>query len=340
MNSIDIHKITKELNSRSHTYAIGSLQEIRADLKDLAHPPCKSIFSSQTIYEKYAFHSGARTHSELQFNIGIEYLSNVAELRHGVAFSFEPSRTLTSIEILIRKVSFFNEFMRLYSELYEDMRMWHSYQEEQSSDYIPGPIPPELVTKGVFVFLGKRQRVDQIDYDKILNDFDRLLPLYKYSESNGCSQPVSSLAEAPFAFRPGCSSKASSATVTKVQRQLDISLRHNELQGALYRKLVAIHGEQHVGTENRSGVGTSIDVVVRRDDGYWFYEIKTAHSPRACLREALGQLLEYAFWPGAQEATRLIVAGEGTLDKDAEEYLKRLKDRFALPIEYEQIVLS
>jgi len=93
-----------------------------------------------------------------------------------------------------------------------------------------------------------------------------------------------------------------------------------------------------VGTECPSGVGTKVDVVVRQKNEYWFYEIKTALTPRACLREALGQLCEYAFWPGAQEAVRLIVAGENALDKEGEEYLLRLRNRFSLPIEYEQIV--
>ena len=43
-------------------------------------------------------------------------------------------------------------------------------------------------------------------------------------------------------------------------------------------------------------------------------------------------------WPGAQEAVRLIVAGENALDKEGEEYLRCLRNRFSLPIEYEQIV--
>ena len=58
---------------------------------------------------------------------------------------------------------------------------------------------------------------------------------------------------------------------------------------------------------------------------------------RGCLREAIGQLLEYAFWPGAQEAKRLIVVGETAIDRDAAKYLCRLKERFSLPIEYEQL---
>jgi hypothetical protein len=48
--------------------------------------------------------------------------------------------------------------------------------------------------------------------------------------------------------------------------------------------------------------------------------------------------MEYAYWPGAREAKRLIVCGESPLDGDGETYLRQLKNRFALPIDYEQII--
>jgi hypothetical protein len=62
-------------------------------------------------------------------------------------------------------------------------------------------------------------------------------------------------------------------------------------------------------------------------------------SARACIRQAIGQLLEYAFWPGGPEATRLIVVSETAIDKDGAEYLRRFKERFSLPIKYEQITV-
>jgi hypothetical protein len=82
-----------------------------------------------------------------------------------------------------------------------------------------------------------------------------------------------------------------------------------------------------------------IDIVVKMKSEYWFYEIKTALTPRACLREAIGQLLEYGLWPGAQEPTRFIVVGETLIDKDGKEYLSRLKERFSLPMEYETVAI-
>jgi hypothetical protein len=48
-------------------------------------------------------------------------------------------------------------------------------------------------------------------------------------------------------------------------------------------------------------------------------------------------VLEYAYWPGAQEAARLIVCGESPLDERGAAYLNALKERFDIPIAYEQI---
>jgi hypothetical protein len=332
----DITPIAKELNLRAKGHSIGQLQNIRARMKGFSRRSGSKIFSSQTIQPHWAFHHGGR--SELQFNIGFETVSG-HEVRHGVAFSFELSQTLKKIDVLIPKVRLFNDYIQLYPELYADMRMWHHRDGKRSTDYPPGPIMPELVTPGPFVFLGKRQPVTNFQYETILNDFDRLLPLYQYVESGGREEMSKSRASEGFKFRPGCTDKSSATKATLAERELDISLKHNLLQAALCRRLITEYGLDNVADEHQSGLGTKIDVVVRRGkDEYWYYEIKTASSPRACLREAFGQLLEYAYWPGAREAKRLIICGESPLDENGKSYLSQLKQRFRLPIDYQQIV--
>lgn len=331
-----IQSLAQQINLRAHAHAIGQLQAIRAELKGKARQPGTDIFSAKTIHKDWAFHHGGRT--ELQFNIGLEDVGGQQMLRHGVAFSFDLSQTLPSIDPLISKVQLFNDFLRLYPDLYADMRMWHYKEGEYNGDYQTAPIPPENVRERVFVFLGKRQPTDALDIETILTDFDRLLPLYKFVESEGTPQPIATVEKESFQFRAGCSTKASSAVVSAAQQRLDVNLRHNVLQEALYHQLVHVHGTENVGTENPSGAGNRVDVMVRHPDGFWFYEIKTAQSPRACIREAIGQLLEYSLWPGSQKAARLIVAGESELDQDGAAYLEILREQFGLPIHYEQIV--
>jgi len=331
---LDIPGIARKLNRLAHSHPIGAIQDIRTELKKLKRRPGDKIFSVHTTFDDYAFHHGGRT--ELQFNIG--YTDNDDEdLRHGVAFSFEHSQTLPSIDVLVPKVKLFNDFIELNAGDFSDMRMWH-YDPERSSDYPPGAIPSALVKKGVFVFLGNRQPARKINYEKILNDFDRLLSLYRYVESSGTTAPVT-LPERGFDFKPGSSKKVTASKATLAEKELDFNLRHNLLQEAFYQQLASKNGKENVRTEQPSGVGTQIDVVVKMKNKYWFYEIKTALTPRACLRAAIGQLLEYGYWPGAQEPTRFIVVGESPIDEDGQEYLRRLRTRFSLPIEYEAIVI-
>jgi hypothetical protein len=333
--SLNIHAIANKINELAPPHPIGKLQEIRTQLKKLKRRPGDKIFSTQTTFDDWAFHHGGRT--ELQFNIGYADGDNNDELRHGVAFSFETSQTLKSIDVLVPKVKFFNDFMELNAGEFSDMRMWH-YDDGRSVDRPPGPIPSGLVTEGIFVFLGNRQPGKKIDYQTILNDFDRLLPLYLYVESRGETAPVP-LPKTGFNFKAGASKKVKTAKATLPEKELDLDLRHNLLQEALYQRLASKYGKDNVRTEQPSGVGTLIDIVVKMKDEYWFYEIKTALTPRACLREAIGQLLEYGFWPGAQEPTRFIVVGESPIDKDGLEYLSRLRKRFSLPFEYEAIAI-
>ena len=199
--------------------------------------------------------------------------------------------------------------MELNAGEFSDMRMWHYSDDARSVDRPPGPIPSGLVTEGVFVFLGNRQPANRIDYEKILNDFDRLLPLYCYVESRGATAAVP-LPKSAFNFTPGHSKKRTTARAALPAKELDLDLRHNLLQDALYQQLTSRYDVHNVSTEQPSGVGTQIDVVLKMGNEYWFYEIKTALTARACLREAIGQLLEYGLWPGAQEPVRFIVVGE------------------------------
>ena len=115
-----------------------------------------------------------------------------------------------------------------------------------------------------------------------------------------------------------------------------MDLLHNEMQNALFDKLVKEHGADFVGTENSTGASTSIDVVVQTAEYCYFYEIQTAVSVKACIRQALPQLLEYAYWGTKKDiADKLIVVGQKKITKQAQAYLEFLRDTFKLPLHYE-----
>jgi hypothetical protein len=324
-------QIIEEIERRAETREFGRFQEIRSEVKGSALR-YRGIFHPQTTFETYAFHYGGR--KELQFNIGTETDNRY---RHGVAFSFEPSRTLPEPESLLPSVQRFNAFLR-ECDACSDLLMWYWIKNDnRSADYQPTPIQPSLIQRGRFVFMGRMQPSKAIDYDLVLDDFERLLPLYRFVEGKAAS-PQTAPKERKFEFKSGCSTKPSGTTATRAEMALDVRLRQNQIQTALHKHLVDFYGSNEVGTENYNA-GGSVDVVVRRGDRFWFYEIKTSTSARACIREALSQLLEYSYWPGAQIADRLIIVGEPALDDQSKYYLNSLRDHFSIPIEYRQFDL-
>jgi hypothetical protein len=327
-----IFEIATELNKRSEGHPIGRLQHLRREL--LRHRVAThKLFDSRAIFDRYAFHFGGR--SELQFNIGFESVDNQEYLRHGVAFSLELNRNLPEIDPLVPKIARFNEFLRVYPDVLSDLRMWYHSAGASSTKYPPTAIPPEIIKPGVFIFLGRLQPPAQPDLGLILDDFDRLLPLYRFVESDDC-YPVISEVGGGFHFSPGCSVRPSATRTSIVARQIDVVLRHNDLQVGLCSCLSTVYGERSVGAEQGTGTGARMDVVVRLGDRYWFYEIKTGTSARACIRDALAQLIEYSYWPGVQEAERLIIIGEPSLDAEGGGFLRCLRERFGLPIYYQQ----
>lgn len=54
------------------------------------------------------------------------------------------------------------------------------------------------------------------------------------------------------------------------------------------------YGYENVSFEHRIG-GKKIDIVLRDNNSFVFYEIKSNNSAKACIRDAIGQLLEYAY---------------------------------------------
>lgn len=267
--------IIQEIEHRAKAREIGRLQEIRKELKGHARLAAHSIFTSQSIFgERYAFHYGGRT--ELQFNVGFD----TEGLRHGVAFSFEPSRALPRPEEkLIPSVRRFNEYLTLYPQQFADMSMWHWEGGERSgSDHPPMPIQADLIRRGVFVFIGRMQPVDAIDYDLMLDDLDRLLSLYRFVEGKETFPRVTEPTKDGFQFKPGCTLKLTRTTASLQERVLNITLRHNKLQKALHDHLSSLYGGDDVGTENDSADGR-VDVIVRLVKGFGFMRSRPQCQP-------------------------------------------------------------
>lgn len=111
----------------------------------------------------------------------------------------------------------------------------------------------------------------------------------------------------------------------------EYSPEHVKLQNALYRWLVKQHGKDAVDYEKNY-----VDLVLTINGETTFFEIKTADSAKSCIRQALGQLLEYCHYAGETRADCLVVVGDAPPLASDRDYLQNLRTRYQLPISYRQ----
>jgi len=338
MSVPSIRDVAKKLNELAESHPIGELQAYRSKRNFPFF-----MLDSKAVTEYWAYHWGGRW--ELQFNIGVED----DYLRHGVAFSFQDGREYKFdelVKILYPKVQRFNAFMREHGRMYSDMvvSIWDRRVDDHVFEGKVQPFPLKLLRNGTFAFLGKVEHpLKHIDYEALLRDFDRLFHLYKYVEGGGNGK---SLSERDFRFCVGDGQalpNLPSATLSAIRRQVEelkrVTLRHNKLTRALFFRLRKQYGagSVHCNCPTQNGTGTLIDILLTKGSERWVYEIKVGDNARQCIRQALGQILEYSFWPGGLRATRLIIVGEPALKKHEKAYLQWLRKEFGLPLSYEQI---
>ena len=114
---------------------------------------------------------------------------------------------------------------------------------------------------------------------------------------------------------------------------------HTDIQNSLLKYLKRTYpGYTKVELEvGKTGDGSSVDLVMRQASGIdVFYEVKTYASAKMCIREAIGQLMEYSYYPDCALASELVIVSQAPLDDDGKQYIKLLNRKFSIPISYMQ----
>lgn len=337
-----IKAIATSINELAHNHEFGEFQQIRSRLK--GKKSVRSVIfdiAKNSVNEEYgwAFHTGGR--EELQFNIGIE--DEERRFRYGVAFSLETTQALPSIDPLRPKIERFNEFVRLNLASLEAFRMWvWRGGKIIKRDTAVREITEDEIEKRNFIFMGKCTPLDSIDTTEILDCFQDLLRLYCFVEtSSDGSRPVieSMKSDLPFLFQERLSIGGGSTSMDQAQKSISVSLRSNQIKQRL-SEILKRAAAGKLGDEIPSGSGGRIDLVCLLPDGeHDFYEIKPSILARHAIREALPQLLEYAYRQGGHEARRLIIASQAPLDSVSSAFLEKLRDK-GLPIYYQHVSLD
>lgn len=84
-----------------------------------------------------------------------------------------------------------------------------------------------------------------------------------------------------------------------------------------------------------------VDVTLHTDNETVIFEIKSDKDARTVIRNALGQILEYAYHPRNkhQKALRLVIVGQSKPTKSDRDFVAKLNNDFSIPISYRTVTL-
>jgi len=347
MSNDVLWSVAQTVNRLLKDTELAHFHSVRKKLRGKHRRAATELFSYQNLHDGYILHYGGR--GELQFNIGWDTNEDGEPvLRFGVAFSFDRSRWVYAPkETLLPKIGLFNDYMTRENYRFSDLEMWYYGQHGRSPNSTAGVISDEIIDDAAFIFIGTTQPESKIDYEHVVEVFLRLYAVYLYIESQGQRDAVKPVANGfSFDFVAGNSRKRSDATGSRKKTSFRIALRHNDLQEQLYNELAAEYGENSVGTECKSNAGGYIDLIVRlrNESGevvhVEFYEIKTAATAKECIRQAVGQMLEYSYYDSGTGADELIIVGEPEPTAQDEAYLARLREQLSIPLSYRNVMIE
>lgn len=323
-------------------FAIGELQTLRSQRR--GRGPSKRPVLGKPSDKGWVYHWGGR--KELQFNLGLDSMPDGSPaFRAGVAFSLEPGRDLTDVSVLYPKIDLFNQWIAHHSDDFSDMALWacDTKFNRRSTDFPVGPIHPSLKRPDRFVFIGARQPLASADPHLALVALDRLLPAWEWIEASHRSDNTGSqsggVPSDDVLVELGAGRELPDAAWIDVRftgRETRVFLRHREIQRQLISQL-RVDGFEDVRAEGRLG-RMWVDVTGRKDGALWFFEVKAGLTVRSALREAVGQLLEYALWDRNERPAQLVVVGEDAPTPLSKAYLAKLNASFPIPIRYRQVV--
>lgn len=117
-------------------------------------------------------------------------------------------------------------------------------------------------------------------------------------------------------------------------KPVEYTPEHGRMQKKLLEELEYEYGEGNVWLEK-----DFVDARVETEKELIYFEIKTDLDPRAVIRQAIGQILEYAYHPirTGRQPDRLVIVGRNKLTGDDKEYLRRLCEEFDLPLSYRAV---
>jgi hypothetical protein len=130
----------------------------------------------------------------------------------------------------------------------------------------------------------------------------------------------------------GVTNKNLDKQLRKINAEYIANAYHNRIQTKLFNDLVSIYGESKVKMEV-----DFIDVLSNVNGETTLYEVKPYEKARSCIRESLGQLIEYSWYKKKHfhyDNIKLVMVGPTELNAEEQKYFEYVKKSLSFSLEY------
>ena len=136
-------------------------------------------------------------------------------------------------------------------------------------------------------------------------------------------------------FKAGKSKSRKTYSRISHNSKKEITSIHVEIIENLYKFLLKKTSKERLSAEKSTINGKIIDLIeLVSESKFNLYEVKSNSSALRNIREALGQILEYALIDSKVTIKKLVIVGPAYFTRIEKEYLKNLKRIISIPIEY------
>lgn len=275
-----------------------------------------------------------------QYNIALEN----GMFRFGIAISFQPGRDIPDPCNSYVLCNAFYRFAEYTDSVSFSTNGYKYYIYKPKRAFVSADaIDESLIAPGNFIFFGKM--VDfcnsETTWEDVCKTLNELYSMYKYSIIPG----VSGVSCPKTTNTTNFADEDIQTTIRKITGGVQqVANIHKKLQQRLIKELEMQYPKSQgyiIETEKVLSDGNRrIDVCLNQTNTTLlrYYEIKCYMDLRSCIREAIGQLLEYLMWDDKDsKEAELYIVTQHTLSKTADRYLKNLSCKYGIIIRYQQI---
>lgn len=276
---------------------------------------------------KYGFIEGFRTknnkHAGNAYNLQLFTIDHLLKEKYWVA-TIQNCYVLTSDEELEIQETYFNKGWIKEQEIQlRKLNLWNQGSSNSLQSFGPNV---RFLEKDVLIF----EEPVPVTHNTFIDSRDRYL-IYDWEDSCSIVDNIKGFVFKP--SKPNENKKVWRKNAPEFKSK-EIKQLHRQISQRLFKELSELFGEQNIGCDVPNSSGTYIDMVRKSGDKYILYEIKTYNQLRKNIREALGQLLEYAYWDCSKKIKEIVIVSDKNIEKTANEYLQYLNKFFKMPISY------